>query len=71
MPPQLDIEGVLRPGRILVVAGACQQQLQPALLQHIPTGLPAAAPSPPSPPWVMPSACSQSARASRLEVNLG
>ena len=40
MPPQLDIEGVLRSGRILVVAGVDQQQRQPALLQHLPAGLP-------------------------------
>ena len=31
---------VLRPGRILVVAGIDQQQRQPALLQHLPAGLP-------------------------------
>jgi hypothetical protein len=40
VPPQLDIEGVLRPGRILVVAGVDQQQFQPALLQHLPARLP-------------------------------
>src|SRR5918996_2453920 len=31
---------VLRPGRILVVAGVDQQQLEPAVLQHIPARLP-------------------------------
>jgi hypothetical protein len=68
MPPELDIEGVLRPGRSLT--GVDQQQLQPALLQHLPDRLP-----------VLPRClhhhlgdalgCSQSASASRLEVNVG
>jgi hypothetical protein len=40
MPPQLDIAGVLRPGRSLTWRAPVQQQLQPALLQHVPDRLP-------------------------------
>ena len=60
----------LAAGQDLDVAGVDQQQLQPAFLQHIPAGLPVR-PRRSITTWVTPSAASQSASASRLEVNVG
>ena len=69
MPPQLDIEGVLRPppvfssrARAARVAGT-SRTCSPAAASCWPVASITT--------WVTPSACSQSARVSRLEVKVG
>lgn len=70
MPPQLDIEGVLRPGRILTWRALTSSSWNPRSSSTYQIGFqywPVASIT----TWVTPSACSQSASASRLEVNVG
>jgi hypothetical protein len=70
MPPELDIEGVLRPGRILTWRALTSSSSNPRSSSTYQQGFqycPVASIT----TWVMPSACSQSASASRLEVNVG
>jgi hypothetical protein len=70
LPPQLDIEGVLRPGRILTWRALTSSSSNPRSSSTYQIGFqywPVASIT----TWVMPSACSQSARVSKPEVNVG
>jgi hypothetical protein len=70
MPPELDIEGVLRPGRILTWRALTSSNSNPRSSSTYQIGFqycPVASIT----TWVTPSACSQSARVSKPEVNVG
>jgi hypothetical protein len=70
MPPQLDIEGVLRPGRILTWRALTNMSSKPASSSTYQTGFqywPVASIT----TWVTPSAASQAASASSPEVKVG
>jgi hypothetical protein len=70
MPPQLDIEGVLRPGRILTWRALTSMSATPRSSSTYQIGFqywPVAS----STTWVPPSAASQSASASSPDVKVG
>jgi hypothetical protein len=70
MPPQLDIEGVLRPGRILTWRALTNSSWKPRSSSTYQIGFqywPVAS----STTWVTPSAASQSASASSPDVKVG
>ena len=70
MPPQLDIEGVLRPGRILTWRALTSSSSKPRSSSTCHTGFqywPVASIT----TWVTASAASQSASASNPEVKVG